>query len=141
MAGAIEGLGTTLTIGSATLCFITLGAIGVDGGEKLEAVCLDNTEWMTYLPQTLKSVPDMGFTGKFDPTEWQGIVDEVNVNQLITINFSYQGNDLGSIAFWGYLKAFTPNEGAIGTRWDATGTIVCTNMNASDVETGPVYSA
>jgi len=141
MAGAIEGLGTTLVIGSSSLCYITLAALGIDGGEKLDASCLDNTEWMTFLPQTLKLVPDMGFTAKFDPAEWTALKDEVNVNQLLTIAFDYQGNDLGSIAFWGYLKAFTPNEGAIGTRWEATGTIVVTNMNASDVETGPVYSA
>jgi hypothetical protein len=141
MAGAIEGLGTTLTIGSATLCFITLGAIGVDGGEKLDATCLDATEWKSYLPQTLKEVPDMGFTGKFDPTEWQSIVDEVNVNQLITVDFAYQGVDLGSISFWGYLKSFVPAEGAIGVRWEATGTLVASNMNASDVETGPFYTA
>lgn len=140
MAGAIEGLGTTLTIGSATLCYITLGAIGVDGGEKLDATCLDNTEWMTYLPQTLKNVPDISFTAKFDPTELSGILDEVNVKQLLTLSFSYQGVDLGSYAFWGHLQSFVPAEGAIGTRWEATGVIVADLLNASDVETGPVYT-
>lgn len=137
----IEGLGTNLSIGSAVLCFVTLAAPGVDGGEALDATCLSNTEWMTKLPQTLKNVPALSFTGRFVPEDWAGIVAEVNVNQLITITFTYQGDDLGEIAFWGYLKSFVPDAGAVGTTWNATGTIEVTNMNGSNVETGPVYSA
>lgn len=142
MAGqVIEGLGTTLTIGSAVLCYVTLGAPGVDGGDPLDATCLDNTEWMTKLPQTLKDVPDISFSARFEPAEWAGIEAEINVNQLLTIAFTYQGVDLGEIAFWGYLRSFTPAEGAKGEVWNATGSIVVTNMNGSNVETGPAYSA
>ena len=137
----IEGLGTTLTIGSAVLCFVTLGVPGVDGGEALDATCLDNVEWITRLPQTLKNVPDISFTARFVPADWEGIVDEVNVNQLLTVDFSYQGADLGSISFWGYLKSFAPDAGAVGTTWNASGTLVVTNMNGSNVETGPAYTA
>lgn len=141
MAEAIEGLGTTLAIGSATLCYVSLQGLGIDGGDKLDATCLDNTAWKTFLPQTLKEVPDLTFTAAFEPNEWDAIDGEVNVNQLLTITYSYQGTSLGSVAFWGYLKSFTPAEGTVGERWTATGTIVVTNMNGSNVETGPVYSA
>ena len=37
MPYAIEALGTTLTIGSSTLCYVSIQGLGVDGGDKLEA--------------------------------------------------------------------------------------------------------
>jgi len=141
MAQAIEGLGTTLTIGSATLCYVSLQGLGIEGGEKLDATCLDNASWKTYLPQTLKEIPDLSFTAAFEPDEWDAIEAEINVNQQLTISYSYQGVSLGSVTFWGYLRSLVPAEGEVGTRWTATGTIVVTNMNGSNVETGPSYSA
>lgn len=141
MSHAIEGLGTTLTVGSANLCYVTLQGLGIDGGEKLSATCLENSEWMTFLPQTLKSIPDLAFTASFKPQDWDAISAEINVNQQLTISYAYQGTSLGSITFWGYLKEFTPSEGAVGERWTASGTIVVTNLNTSNAETGPSYSA
>jgi len=141
MAQVIEGLGTTLTLGSATMEFVTLSAPGLDGGEALDATTLSNTEWMTRLPQTLKDVPNMSFTGNFIPSEWDSWEAEINVNQSIVISFEYQTVDLDSITFWGYLKSFTPDAGEVGTTWRASSEIVATNMNSSYVETGPVYAA
>jgi hypothetical protein len=137
MAYALEGLGTTITLGSSSLCLVSIAGLGIDGGEKLPATCLDNSDWMTYLPQTLVDVPNLSFTAAYDPSEFAALVAEVNVNQQITINFAAP---LGSITFWGFLKSLTPGEGTYGSRWEATGEISCTNMNASNVETGPVYS-
>lgn len=137
-APVIEGLGTTLTIGSATLDFVSIAAPGLDGGDALDATVLDNVAWRTKLPQTLKEVPDLAFTATFNPADFAALSGEINVNQLLTMDFK---SPLGSMAFWGYLKSFTPSEGAIGTRWEATGSIVVTNMNGSNAETAPVYSA
>lgn len=134
----IEGVGTTLVIGSATLCYVSIQAPGVDGGDKLEASCLDNAEWLTYVLQTLKDVPNVTFRCKFNPADLAAIQAEVNVNQALTMGFS---SPLGSILFWGGLKSFVPEEGAIGQPWEATGEINTTNLNASGAETGPAYSA
>jgi len=137
MPQAIEGVGTTLAVGSASFCYVTLQGLGVDGGEKLEATCLSNVEWMTYLPQTLKDIPDLSFRAKFDPSTWDAVEAEVNVNQALALNFP---SPLGTLTFWGYLKSFQPEEGAVGAAWEGTGVIVATNLNASNVETGPVYA-
>ena len=138
MAEALEAIGTTLNIGTATLCFVSLSGLGLDGGEKLDATSLDNTTWKTYLPQSLIDVPNLSFTAAYEPDEFAVLVSEINVNQSITLTFA---SPLGNIVFWGYLKSFTPAEAGVGERWTATGEIVVTNMNGSNVETGPVYSA
>ena len=137
MADALEPIGTTLVIGSATLCYVSLSGLGLDGGEKLDATCLDNTQWRTYLPQTLIDVPNLTFTASYEPDELAAVVGEINVNQQLALNFA---SPLGTITFWGYLKSFTPAEAGVGERWTATGEIVVTNMNASNVETGPSYA-
>lgn len=137
MPEALEAVGTTLTIGSGTLCYVSLSGLGIDGGEKLDATCLDNTTWKTYLPQTLVDVPNLTFTAAYEPDEFAALVAEVNVNQSIVLNFA---SPLGGITFWGYLKSFTPAEAGVGERWTATGEIVVTNMNGSNVETAPVYA-
>jgi len=137
MAYAIEPLGTVLTVGSASFCVSSIGSIGVDGGEPLDATCLSNTEWMTKLPATLKEATDLNFTVKFEPADWDAIVAEVNVNQSCTLNFA---SPLGTLTFWGYLRTFTPNEAGVGEVWEATCVIVVTNMNGSNVETAPSYA-
>jgi hypothetical protein len=137
MSQAIEGVGTQLTIGSAAFCYVSLQGLGVDGGPKLEASCLSNVEWMTYLPQKLKDIPNLTFRAKFDPSKWDAVEAQVNVNQLLALNFD---SPLGTLSFWGYLKSFLPEEGAIGAAWEGGGEIVVTNMNNSNVETGPVYT-
>ena len=137
MAYALEGLGTTISIGSSSICYVSIAGLGIDGGERLEATCLSNSDWRTYLPQTLVDVPNLTFTAAYEPSEFAALVAEVNVNQQITINFAAP---LGSITFWGFLKSFTPDEGTYGQRWTATGEIAVTNMNASNIETGPTYA-
>lgn len=133
----IEGLGTSLTIGSATIRYVTLKGWGVDGGDALNATALDNTAWVTKLPQTLKELPDITFTAIFDPAEFDDIVAEVNVNQQLVMTFSYQGASLGTFTFWGYLKNFDADEGEKGVEWKGGGTIVATNLDAAYAETAP----
>jgi hypothetical protein len=134
MAFAISGDGTTLTIGSGiNLCWVTLAALGASV-ETLDATCLSNSTWTTKKPSLLKDVPDLSFTAKFDPAELAGIRGEVGVNQLLVLTYP----DASTDTFWGYLQDFTPDAGAVSTVWEMSGTIVVSNMNGSDVETGPV---
>jgi hypothetical protein len=140
MGKVIEGVGTTLTVGSAAFCFVTLGSISIDAGEKLDATCLSNSAWMTALPGTLKSVEDVTFTAQYQPENFDLIEAEVGVNQDLTINFAYQGTAIGDITFRGWLKNFSPDEGAIGAVWTGTGTLVVSNMTSGYAEQGPVWT-
>ncbi len=136
----IEGLGTTLTIGSASLCYVTLSAPGLEGGV-LDATCLDNSAYMTSLPAKLKKITEASFTARFEPAAWTLIAAEVNVNRLLTFSFNYQGTAIGTLAIWGFLKTWTPEAGAIGTTWNGGGTLEFTCMNGSYAETAPVWTA
>lgn len=133
---ALEPVGTTLTIGSATLCYVSLAGLGLDGGEPIDDTCLSNTTWKTKIPQTLIDTTPISFTADYEPDELASVVAEMNVNQALVLNFP---SPLGAITFYGYLRSFQPSEAGVGDRWTATGEIVPTNLNAG-VETGPAYA-
>lgn len=133
---AIEPVGTTLTIGSHTFCYVSLSGVGVDGGEAIDDTCLSNTTWRTKMPQTLIDTPNVTFTAVYEPADLAAIRAEVNVNQALVLDFP---SPLGAITFYGYLKSFNPAEAGVGERWTGTGEIVVTNQNGG-VETGPSYS-
>jgi hypothetical protein len=137
MAEGIESVGTTLSLGSASLCLVSISGVSVDGGEKIETSCLSNTTWKTFLPQSLQEAQNLSFTAAYDPADYATLVAEINVNQSIVISFP---SPLGGITFWGYLKAFAPAEAGIGERWTMTGEIVISCSNATNVETAPVYA-
>ena len=134
---ALESVGTTLTIGSQTFCFTALAGLGIDGGDPIDDTCLSNTAYKTKIAQALKEVADLTFTADYEPADWAAIVAETNVNQSIVLNFP---SPLGALTFWGWLRSFTPAESGVGGRWTGTGTVVISNLNASGVETGPVYA-
>ena len=134
---ALEGVGATLTIGSSLLKYITLGSPGYDGGDGIDNTTLDNTEFVSKQPQELKEVTNFTFSCLYAPNNLAAIEAEINKNQ--SLHLSLVG--LGGITFWGFLKSWTPEEGEKGSAWKATGEVVVTNMNATNVETGPVYAA
>lgn len=134
---AKEAVGTVLTISGVTLCLKSIGSIGVDGGDPIDATCLSNTAWMTKQPQTLKEVPDFTFACQYFPDDLTDIIAAVNDNQLLRLTFA----DSSFLEFWGYLKSYEPKEAGKGEEWQATGTVVVTNMDDSGVETGPTYTS
>jgi len=134
---ALEGVGNTLTIGSTLFKYVTLGAPGYDTSDKIDNTTLDNTEFETGQPPELKMVTGFSFSVLARPDNLAAIEAQIGVNQ--ELHFGMTG--LGGVTFWGYLKSWTPEESEKGTDWKATGEIVVTNMNGSNVETGPVYAA
>jgi len=133
---ALEAVGTTLTIGALTVCKVSIGSIGFDGGDAIDNTCLTNTAYVTKQPQALVEVPDFTFTCDYHPGDLAATKTEINKNQLLTLTFG----TVGHIDFWGFLKAMEPKEAARGEAWRATGTIVVTNLKGSAVETAPTWT-
>jgi len=131
-----DGVGTSLTIGSLTLEQVTLKGLGINGGDPLDASHLGNTAYLTKKPQTLKEVTDITGTAHYAPEDLADVIAEINDNQSMTLTFT----GIGTITFYGFLQVFEPDEGEIGSTWNASFTVVVTNLNATDVETGPVFS-
>jgi len=134
---ALEAVHTTLTIGGLTLCLKSLGAVGVDGGDAIDATCLSNVEFVTKQPQTLKEIPDIAFTCEYAPSTIAAVIAQINLNQVISIAFA-AGE--GTLTFWGYLKGYEPKESGKGEEWQATGTVVVTNLDGTGAEVGPVFT-
>lgn len=134
---ALEPVSTVLTIGAMSLCLKSLGAVGATGGDPIDATCLSNVEFITKQPQTLKEIPDIAFTSMYTPSDLADILTEINSNQVISIAFA-AGE--GTLTFWGYLKSYEPKEAGKGEGWEATGSVVVTNLDGTGVEVGPIFA-
>lgn len=132
----IEPVGVTLVIGSAAICYVSLGSVGFASRDIIDATCLSNTEFITKQPQKLKESNDVPFTGFYDPTKYTAVENEINDNQLLSLVIPA----VGTLAFWGFLQSFEISESGVGDAWQASGNIVITNMNDSGVETGPTFT-
>lgn len=133
----IEPVGMlSLTIGSYTFCAVSIGAIGVDGGDPIDTTTLCNVAWVTKMAQTLKEVPDMPFTAWWDPTDFATIAALVNVNSQCVLTITA----VGTITFWGHLRSWTPGETGKGEGVKTTGVIVISNRDNSNNEVGPVFA-
>lgn len=132
-----DGVGTSLAIGSLAIEKVTLKGLGLEGGEALPASHLDNTSVLTFKPQTLAMVKNITGTGHYDPSDLATLLTEINNNQEMVLTFS----GVGTITFWGYLIDFDPDEGEIGSTWNASFEIQVTNLDGTDVETPPVWAA
>jgi len=130
---ALEPVGSTFNIGGLGLALKSIQPIGVDGGDPIDVTTLTNTLWVTKQPQALQEVPDFSFTCQYYPDDWNTIVSEVNSNQALSITLS----DGKILSFWCYLRTFEPKEAGKGEEWQATGTVVVTNMDNSGVEQAP----
>lgn len=110
---------------------------GMDAGGANDTSTMRTTRWRTRYPKALVTATDMTLTAAYDPVVYDSIVDMLGVNQLITITFP----DTSTLEFWGWLNEFRPGEHREGEQPVATVTIMCSNVNDSDVETPPVYTA
>jgi len=140
-----DGHSTTITFADFTSVKFKETSVtppGISGGGANEFTNMRNVEWRTKAPKKLKSMEDMQATVQYDPEVYgsgsgiDGITEMINVNQLITVNFS----DGSSVAFWGWLDSFTPDAAEEGSPPTASITIICSNINASQVETPPIYT-
>lgn len=113
---------------------------GVSGGGPNDTTTMRNTAWRTMKPKKLKTLTAAAFTAAYDPATYDEVVNNlVNVNTLITLTFS----DNSTLAFYGWLNEFTPNEIQEGEQPTAGVSIEVSNEDNSTppVETAPNYTA
>lgn len=117
---------------------------GVDGGDPIEATTFFNTAWRTFFPRALKTMTEMRLVGEYDPVLYDeandspdvnsNVIDAVNRRDTITVFFS----DGSTLAFYGYLRAFNPQEHTEGSVPLAEMVIQPTNWDhVNNVEAGP----
>lgn len=112
---------------------------GLEGGDAIDATSHHNVRYRTKCPRSLIDLTDVTTKVFYDPNVYNQIItDLINVPDTVTVEF----HDGSTLAFYGYLKSFVPDEMTEGTKPEATITIVCTNFDhANDVEAGPVLTS
>ena len=109
---------------------------GVSGGGEIDITNMRNSTWRTKAPKSLVSLEPASLVVHYDPAAYVEIIAMLNSNQLITITFP----DASTIAFWGWIDAFTPSSLTEGEAPTADLTIIPSNLNGSDAETAPVIA-
>jgi hypothetical protein len=110
---------------------------GMQGGGANDTTTMRNTRWRTMAPKKLMTLSEMSVTFAYDPEVYDNLVDMMQINQQLRINWP----DSSTLLFWGFFDDLSPNEVSEGEQPEADATVIPTNQNASGVETAPVYTA
>jgi hypothetical protein len=111
---------------------------GIDGGDPIEQTTMHNITWRTRAPRSLKTLTEGSFKAAYDPICYTQLLTIVNVETTITVEFA----DGSTVAFYGFLQNFDPDELVEGTQPEATCTICPTNFDhVNKVEAGPALSS
>ncbi len=138
-----DGFGITMTFAAKASFALSVDPTsitppGVDGGDKIDATTHTNIRYRTAFSRQLVEITDSSFTAMYDPDYHEDITSLINNNNLITFIFP----DASTVAVYGFLKSFAPNEYVEGEGASAEFEIVITNVHSdTGVETGPAYTA
>ncbi len=89
---------------------------GLDGGEKIDQTTQFNTHLRTNAPRALSELTPIKGKAAYDPNVLTQIYALINTKDTITFTFS----DGTTVAFYGYLRMFTPaNQAGDGTQPEA----------------------
>lgn len=110
---------------------------GIAGGGANETTTMRNTRWRTNAPKKLLTLTESTITVAYDPALYNTIVAQLQVNQLCTITFA----DGSTLAFWGWIDEFEPDDVQEGEQPTATVTIIPSNQDDTPQEVAPVYTA
>jgi len=122
---------------SVQIAHKTLTPPGFSDGGEIDVTTMLNTGYRTKAPKSLIDVTPCSFSAAWDPATYVEMQAMVGINQQITVTFP----DASTIVFWGWISEFNPGEQAEGAQPMVDISIIVSNLNGSDVETGPVYSA
>lgn len=132
-----DGFSSLVTITSLpniSLWEVSAKPPGLDGGDAINTTTMHNTTYRTMAPRALKTLTESTFKAAYDPGVISTLVGLINVETTFTQDFA----DGSTWAYYGYLKAFEPDELVEGTMPLATVTVVPTNWDPSgQVEAGP----
>ncbi len=137
MALLKNGFSTTVTFADDSGTYIKAISVkipGLDGGAEIDLTTMHNTTYETAAARSLKKLTEAKVTFAYDTAQLSRLTTMINDNQLVTFHLA----DGHTWAAWGFVKTAEPSEFKNGERPTMEFTIVFTNLNASDVETGPV---
>lgn len=110
---------------------------GYDGGDAVDTTTMHNTTYRTFAPRQLATLTEISVTAGYDPVLYTDILARINVRDTITITFL----DGSTVAFYGYVKSFEPQDNEEGNYPEATLVIQPTNWDhINNVEEGPAVS-
>ena len=113
---------------------------GYDGGDPIEQTTMHNDDVHTKAPQSLIDCTNSTIKCAYDPKCYKdsgGALSLINIEDTITQRFS----DGSTLAYYGYLKSWTPDEMSMGEQPEATVEIVVTNFDpVNKVEALPVLT-
>lgn len=109
-----------------------------DNGEPIDQTTQFNIKWMTKAPRALIDMGPLTMKGTYDPDIYTQIQSMMGVKQTITHKFP----NGSTLAFYGFVMKFEPDDVEIGKQPEATITYCPTNWDpANQVEAGPAYAS
>lgn len=142
MAGVVErlrdGYPTIINLSGAGVTFWekSVQPVGLDGGEPIDTTTMRNTTVRTKAPRHLYDVTPIDVNAAYDPTVYDTIMAQINLNQSITTTLP----DGAIITWWGYLKSFIPEANEEGKEPMARLTFVPTNIDNDGSEQVPTLT-
>jgi hypothetical protein len=111
---------------------------GLDGGDPVDTTTMHNSTYRTMNPRKLKTMTAMSTKVAYDPVVYSSILELINVKDTVTVTFS----DGSTLAFYGYLKEFSPDDIDEGKQPEAGITIIPTNQHpTTGAESGAVLTS
>jgi hypothetical protein len=136
-----DGYSTKITFAADTdvsLWEKTVKPPGIDGGDAIDTTTMHNTTYRTMASRALKTLTESSVKCAYDPDLYNQILALVNNETAITVTFP----DGSTLAFWGYLRTFEPDDLTEGSQPEATVNISPTNVNPTTrAEEGPVLTS
>lgn len=135
-----DGYQTTISpAGAADLEFreISVKPPGIDGGDAIDFADMQSSTWRIKLPRSLKEMTECTVSAHWDPLLYTNALARVNQHDTWTIFFP----DGSTLAFYGFLRQFEPDELSEGEPPTCTLTIQPTSWDAdNDVEADYEYT-
>lgn len=133
-----DGFSTTISLNSGAIKLYerTVKPPGISGGGAINKTTMRNTTWRTFAAKRLKTLTESSLKCGYDVAVYPQIVTNCQVNQLITVTFP----DGATLAFWGFIDEFEPDDLEEGNFPMATVKIVPTNCDTTGTEVAPVYT-
>ncbi len=137
-----EGHGTLITLAlNDTIKFWEkeTAAPGMEGGDPINTSTNHNETWETMVPRALITLTPFTVRCAYDPDVYSDDQVQAAINRRDTITVTFQ--DTSTLAFFGYLKSFTPAGMNKEGQPEADVEFVPTNWDhANNVEAGPAMA-
>lgn len=98
---------------------------GLEGGEPIDTTTMHNDTLRTASPRALKTMTAGSIKCAYDPILFTSILALINVEQTITVTFP----DTTTLAFYGFVKSFSPEDLQEGDQPMASVEFVPTNQD------------